>query len=298
MPALDLPDTAVWLDVECGPVTADLDYWLALTAPGETVVDVGAGVGRVSIPLAQAGRDVIAVDLDADALEVLRERARSLGLSFDVAAQDARDLWLPRQVPLIIVPCSTLQMLGPRAQRARFLERASHWLQPGGTLAVALHDDIPAWDGDGVAPDPDVIERDGHRYQTQLVAVRKARRWMELVWERTIDGGAPATHVDRLWRCSPRMLVVEARAHGLMLVRAHRHFGVNREDALLVELRAGRGGRSGSETTRRRNDHHRPAESHSAAGTTATGTAGTAGTAAGTAQSAAAAAGTAAAAQS
>jgi SAM-dependent methyltransferase len=238
--AMDFSDAALWLEVECGPVTADLSHWLALAGRADgTVVDVGAGIGRVSIPLAQAGHDVIAVEIDPDAVAALRDRARALDLVFDVALQDARDLWLPRRVPLIIVPCSTLQMLGPRADRARFLERAAYWLEPGGALAVALHDDIPAWGRpDGDVPPPDVVQRDGHRYESQIVGVRKTSAgWMDLLWERSVDGGAPVRHTDRLWRLSPRTLTVEARAHGLTLVSAQRHYGESREDALFVELR-------------------------------------------------------------
>jgi len=41
---------------------------------GETIVDLGAGVGYISIPLVEAGAEVIALDLQQEMLDGLRER--------------------------------------------------------------------------------------------------------------------------------------------------------------------------------------------------------------------------------
>jgi SAM-dependent methyltransferase len=240
MPAAQLEQTtdAVWLDVEYAAYAADLEYWLELARrAGGTVVDVGAGVGRVSIALAEAGHDVIAVDIDPSSIEELRARARDLDLVFDAAVQDARDLWLPRHVPLIIVPCSTIQMLGERRDRGRFIERAAHWLEPGGTLAVALHADAEPWEAarDGL-PAADVLHGE-HEYVSQPVALRRTRDCMLLVCERSVDGGAPVRHVDRLWRVTPRMLAAEAARYGLVVAGARLMSDGVRDDVVFVALR-------------------------------------------------------------
>ena len=67
---------AIWHDLECGSYGEDLALWrrLADAQPG-AVLDVGAGTGRTTLPLARAGHAVLALDLDDALLEVLRERA-------------------------------------------------------------------------------------------------------------------------------------------------------------------------------------------------------------------------------
>lgn len=48
--------------------------------PGETVIDVGAGTGAVTLPLATAGHPVTAIDFSPGMLEVLGERASDAGV--------------------------------------------------------------------------------------------------------------------------------------------------------------------------------------------------------------------------
>lgn len=43
-------------------------------APGENVADLGAGVGYLSLPMADAGAEVIALDLQQEMLDGIRER--------------------------------------------------------------------------------------------------------------------------------------------------------------------------------------------------------------------------------
>jgi SAM-dependent methyltransferase len=238
--AMELDDEGLWLEVECGSYTTDLPYWLDAAARcGGPVVDIGAGVGRVSIPLAQAGHDVIAVDHNADAIATLRARRQELGLSFDIAQQDVRELWLPRPVPLIVVPCSTYQMLGPVPERGRFLERAALWMERTGTLIVALHPDAPPWNGihdPKHLPAPDVLERDGHRYVSQSVALRRRGAYMELLCDRSIDDGPPARHTDRLWRMTPTMLAAEAAWMGLRMRRSAQLPAGDRYPSTVIEL--------------------------------------------------------------
>jgi len=60
--------------------------------PGATVVDFGCGNGRLSIPLAQAGYDVIAVDSSATMLQRLKERSRQAGVNIKALQSDGSDL--------------------------------------------------------------------------------------------------------------------------------------------------------------------------------------------------------------
>jgi len=64
-------------------------------APGDLVVDIGAGTGAVTAPLVAAGARVIAVELHPRRLAVLRDRFAHDDVT--VVRADAADLRLPRR---------------------------------------------------------------------------------------------------------------------------------------------------------------------------------------------------------
>jgi SAM-dependent methyltransferase len=94
----------VWLEAAADPrldVTADLDFWeraaeecdawhqpfehtLAVIAariePGESLLDVGAGIGRFALPLAARCGQVTALDQSAAVLSVLEQNARAASI--------------------------------------------------------------------------------------------------------------------------------------------------------------------------------------------------------------------------
>lgn len=59
---------------------------------GSTVIDFGAGLGRLSIPLAHMGFHVIAVDASKAMLDGLTERATAAGTTIDTIHSDGTDL--------------------------------------------------------------------------------------------------------------------------------------------------------------------------------------------------------------
>jgi 23S rRNA (adenine-N6)-dimethyltransferase len=67
----------------------------AAIAPGDLVVDIGAGTGALTRSLVDAGARVIAVELHPKRLDVLRERFASDPVT--VVRADAHDLRLPRR---------------------------------------------------------------------------------------------------------------------------------------------------------------------------------------------------------
>ena len=66
-----------------GPAPADelLDFILSRTGADQTVVDIGAGTGRWTIPLARAVRRVTAVDPTPAMEEMLRDKVAAAGLT-------------------------------------------------------------------------------------------------------------------------------------------------------------------------------------------------------------------------
>lgn len=163
----------IWHDLECGRYEADLPFWRALAAewPGP-ILDVGAGTGRVALELARAGHDVTALDIDAELLAAMEQRAGSVSLATVTA--DARDFELEARFGLVLVPMQTIQLLGGVGGRAAFLSRARQHLRPGGRLAIAIADQLEEFEvvAGGPAPLPDVCELEGTVYSSAPTAVR------------------------------------------------------------------------------------------------------------------------------
>ena len=211
---------AVWHDLECGGYSEDLALWRDLAhRTGGPVLDIGAGTGRVTLELAAAGVEVVALDVDEPLLAALAVRAGQLPVETVVA--DAREFCLRRRFRLILVPMQTLQLFGGAAGRAAFLRCALEHLEPGGLLAAALADAMDCFDEDhDVPPPPDDREILGVRYASQLLGVvdddgRAAiHRRREIV--RAADRVDVKEVVVRLDRVSADEVATEARRLGFI----------------------------------------------------------------------------------
>jgi SAM-dependent methyltransferase len=160
---LDRPDPATAaalarlydLDLEDDP--GDLDLYLALADRVDgPILELAAGSGRVAVPLAAAGHEVTAVDLDPAMIERGRVRAAEAGLPVDRPAWVEADLVELRledagRYSFAFIALNSLLLLETRdAQRAAIATLAAH-LAPGGIAAVDVWlpdaDDLARFDG-------------------------------------------------------------------------------------------------------------------------------------------------------
>lgn len=235
-------DAVVWHDLECGCYSADLPLWRELaggadagTAAAGPVLDIGAGSGRVTLDLARRCHRVTALDLDAELLRALRERAA--GMAVETVCEDARTFALDRRdFRVCIAPMQTVQLLGGASGRLEFMRRARAHLAPGGLLACAIAVEIDAFDcaaGD-LGPSPEVVRVNGIEYVSRATRVHVGRRTVRIERERTVledaehegavlPGAGPATRtqpareldVVELDRVSVAQLQREGREAGL-----------------------------------------------------------------------------------
>jgi SAM-dependent methyltransferase len=207
----------IWHDVECGGYTADLPLWLELA--GEVagpILDVGAGTGRVTIRLAQAGHEVHALERDPELAGALEHRASGLPVICTVG--DACDFSTRLRFPLCIVPMQTVHLLD---DRPAFLRCAHAALAPGGLLAIALL-------GEGVEEfemelGPDRARVDGVTYESCPTALRLQSGAIVLERRRRTKTASHVESADDLVRLAliePAALAAEAEAVGLHRVQS------------------------------------------------------------------------------
>jgi len=129
----------------------DIPFWrrLAAEARGQ-VLELGCGTGRVSIPLARAGVDLVGVDRSREMLKRARLRAsrgaRFGGASLGLVRADIRALpFRPRSFAAVLAPYGILQSMTRPRDLARTLASIAAVTQPGGMLAVDLVPDVPRW---------------------------------------------------------------------------------------------------------------------------------------------------------
>jgi SAM-dependent methyltransferase len=211
----------VWHDLECGSYTADLPLWRELAAAG-TVLDIGAGSGRVALDLVRDGHRVTALDHDAELLQALRERAaRTNAGRVQTVCADARTFALERRdFSVCLIPMQTIQLLGGAAARVQCLGRARAHLAPGGLLACAIATEIEPFDcaaGD-LGPTPEITRIDGAIYVSRVTRVQVRRTTVRIERERGVlaPAGANASSSTRLL---PERDVVELDRVGVAALR-------------------------------------------------------------------------------
>ena len=157
---------------------------------GGPVVELGVGTGRIAIPLAADGVDVIGVDSSARMLEVCARRAAAAGVALDLRLGDLTEPPVSERVPRVIVPFRSYLHLQTEAERRRALAAARELLAPGGRLVFDVFapdaEDIAETNGRWIEREPGIWERadwDAAR-RTLTLSIRgdAAESQMALAW--------------------------------------------------------------------------------------------------------------------
>lgn len=209
----------------------DLDLYLALAGrTGGPILELGAGTGRLAVPLAAAGHEVTAVDIDPAMLDRARRRAWDDGPAvvgrLRLVEADMLDIE-PIDEPvhqLAFIGLNTLFLLADRDAQLRAFQSMARHLAPGG-LAVADvwlpdADDLARFDGrlilEYVRTDPET----GHLVTKTAAAQHDATSGtveLTTIFDEGLPGTAPIRWIrrDRLRLVSPDELRRFAEAAGL-----------------------------------------------------------------------------------
>lgn len=136
---------AYFYDHFSGKLESDLEFYLAeAKRAGSPVLELGCGTGRVTIPVAESGIDVVGLDLSEDMLSVARQKISRLGVEIQrrikVLEGDMRDFSLDRKFNLIMIPFRAfLHLTTPADQRQALICIREH-LTDDGCLVFNIFD--------------------------------------------------------------------------------------------------------------------------------------------------------------
>ena len=167
------------------------------------IVELAVGSGRIAVPIAQAGRAVIGVDLSEGMLAVARALAEEHGVSalVDLRVGDLREPPVDERVPLVICPFRSLLHMADEEQKLRALRAARELLEPGGRLVFDVFapssEDIAETDGIWLEREDGIFERADwdETSRTLKLSVRSGDsaasmelHWLSAIeWRRLID---------------------------------------------------------------------------------------------------------------
>ena len=132
-------DFSAFYDIYVGNWLDDLPFYLQYTQRLQTpVLEIGAGTGRLTIPIARSGTGVVAVDVSSSMLAILKDRirteARELQDRIKIVESDASVLKLDEQFGLAIVPFYTFNYFLTSDIQQRVLGTLSKHLLPEAKL--------------------------------------------------------------------------------------------------------------------------------------------------------------------
>ena len=157
---------------------------------GGPVLELGVGTGRIAVPVAAAGFDVVGVDLSAGMLEVARESAQLAGVELDLRHGDMRDPPVESEFPLVIAPFRSLLHMETDTDRRAVLRAVHRHLAPKGHFVF-----------DVFAPSPEDIAETHGRWLEREPGIWERADWHEA--SRTlilhVRGAAGASEMSLAW---------------------------------------------------------------------------------------------------
>jgi SAM-dependent methyltransferase len=189
-------------DAEIDATLRFLVEQLVLT-PGDRVFDQCSGTGRLAVPLARWGAEVVGVEQSARYVERARERARAAGAQAAFTVGDAFEHVPERPCAAAINWWTSFGYLPDDDANARMLRRAYEALAPGGRFAL----DMPNVPGLYAAFRPHEITRRGEIVMLRESSLDLARGLLHKRWTFVAPDGRRVERPSTIRLYTPERLV-------------------------------------------------------------------------------------------
>lgn len=204
-------------------LAGDTDFYVGearkVTPP---VLELGCGTGRILLPMAQAGVDVVGLDSSRRMLEIARRKIEAedgvVRDRIELAEGDMRDFDLGRRFELAIIPYRAfLHLMTPEDQRRALLRIRDH-LTENGRLIFNIFDFRFHMVADHLGPLGTALKK-----QSDLVNPETGRR--VVVWASVkYDPETQVVTEDRIFEEIDQQGTVVQRCYGQLALRwAYRH---------------------------------------------------------------------------
>ncbi len=119
----------------------DIPFWKSLTEGKDPILEVGCGHGRVTLPLLEAGHEIIGVDIDSLPIQYLRDclenkepevQDRALIIQDDIVGFQS-----DRSFGAVIIPCNTYSTFS-RDKRRKMISGIYELLKPDGIFSASM----------------------------------------------------------------------------------------------------------------------------------------------------------------
>ena len=164
----------IWAQEGSSPLSKVVDAVITESGEllGQVAVDLGCGSGQLTFQLGCLCNHVLAVDIDAGAIDLLRTRAGREGLTnIEAIIHPLETLELPPASVDLIVSNYAMHHLRD-ADKRQLLERSFTWLRPGGRLVIG-----DMMFGRGLASD----DREIIRQKVSILVGRGPAGWWRIV---------------------------------------------------------------------------------------------------------------------
>lgn len=160
---------------------------------GDPVLELGCGTGRVTLPLAREGAEIVGVELSPAMLEVAHQRALAEGLAVTLALGDMRRFELDRTFPLVLLPYNTLNhLLDVDSIRACFASVRRHMDARSRFVIDTFQPSLAFLGSDAVKRRPILRYRDPYTSDEVLLHEENhydpSRQQNRIVWSYEVEG--------------------------------------------------------------------------------------------------------------
>jgi SAM-dependent methyltransferase len=172
-------------------VVEDIEFYVAQArTSGGPVLELGVGTGRIAVPTALAGVELVGVDSSPGMLEVAAERAAQAGVELDLRLGDFRRPPVEGPFALVTVPFRSLLHMTSDADRRAVLDAVHGLLAPSGRLVFDVFcphaEDIAETHARWLEREPGIFERADWDEQAKTLQLsvrgRGAEAKLELAW--------------------------------------------------------------------------------------------------------------------
>ena len=177
----------------------DVAFWQRLAAAQDgRVLELGCGTGRLTIPVARAGAEIVGIDRSDPMLARARQRLRRSRASALLVRGDIRHLPFRRRMRFaaVLAAYGILQSLTRERDLTRTFESVRRVLRRGGLFAIDVVPDLPKWE-----EYRNRVSLSGRRGRTSMLTlvetVRQDRRRRLTIFDqeyRESGAGARRTH--------------------------------------------------------------------------------------------------------